>query len=351
MMMTTLNTHVLSEKSVELATYITDLHFEHNPDLMTRYGATGKMRCYEDAVVHLNFLVEAMTLELPEMYANYILWSATMLKSRNIPETDLIDHLEYMQQAIHAILGSSYTEVTKKYAAVAQKKLKECTKECVSYITNDNPLNQEVNAYLGYLLEGKRREATQLITELMERGVAIKDVYQYIFQVSQYEVGRMWQCNKITVAHEHYCTAATQQIMSGLYPYIFSTERKGKTLVACSIAGELHEMGIRMVTDFLEMDGWDTYYLGASMPDTQLQEALIEYKADVLALSITFPIHVSKAAALIIKIRANKDLNRLKILVGGYPFLTNPDLWQKIAADGFAIDANNAIIKANELVQ
>src|SRR5690606_1855997 len=116
--------------------------------------------------------------------------------------------------------------------------------------------------------------------------------YQHIFQPSQYEVGRLWQCNKITVAHEHYCTAATQLIMSGLYSYIFSADRIGKTLVACSISGELHELGIRMVTDFFEMDGWDTYYLGASMPDRQLIEALIEHNADVLAISVTLPTHV-----------------------------------------------------------
>lgn len=247
-------------------------------------------------------------------------------------------------------MGSEYADVTREYATAAQEKLNECTDESVSYITDDNPLKQKAEHYLEYLLKGKRREATLLITELMERGAAIKDVYQHIFQVSQYEVGRLWQCNQITVAHEHYCTAATQQIMSGLYSYIFAAERKGKTLVACSIAGELHEMGIRMVTDFLEMDGWDTYYLGASMPDAQLQQALIEYKAEILALSVTFPIHVSKAAALIKKIRSNKSLAHVKIMVGGYPFLTNPDLWQKIGADAFAPDANQAIIRANELI-
>lgn len=348
--MTALNVQTFAEKTNELADYVTNLHFENNPALFERYGEVGKKRCHEDAVFHLNFLVEALTMKLPDMYANYILWAAAMLKSRNIPETDLHHNLDYVQQAIHETLGSQFSSVTEEYINAAKEKLQETTEENISNITDDNPLKKEVIAYLEYLLQGKRHEATLLITELIQQGVSIKDIYQHIFQVSQYEVGRLWQCNKITVAHEHYCTAATQQIMSGLYQHVFSATRKGKTLVSCSISGELHELGIRMVSDFFEMDGWDTYYLGANMPDHQLQESLKEYKADVLALSVTLPTKVSKAASLIKKIRSNSDLSNLKIMVGGYPFLTNPDLWQRVDADAYAQNADQAIKRANELV-
>ena len=348
--MTNLNVQLLIEKSKELANLITRLHFEKKPELLERYGEDGKKRCYEDAIFHLNFMMEALTMNLPVMYANYILWAASMLKSRNIPESDLADNLEFVQQAIQDILGSRFAAVTNDFIAAAKEKLQAKTEDSLSYISEENTLNSEAATYLEYLLLGKRREATLLINELIEQGTSIKDIYQYIFQVSQYEVGRLWQCNKITVAHEHYCTAATQQIMSGLYQHIFSSKRKGKTLVACSISGELHEMGIRMVTDFFEMDGWDTYYFGANMPDYQLLQALIEHKADILALSVTLPTHVSKAALLIQKIRENRDFDHVKIMVGGYPFLTNPGLWERVAADGCAQNANQAIEMANELV-
>ncbi|WP_373523524.1 B12-binding domain-containing protein [Aquiflexum sp.] len=271
-------------------------------------------------------------------------------ESRNIPETDLLHNLDFVQKAIHEILGIQFSSSTEEYVIAAKEKLKESTQESVSYFTENNPLKSEAIAYLEYLLDGKRREGTLLITELIQQDVSIKDIYQHIFQDSQYEVGRLWQCNKITVAHEHYCTAATQQIMSGLYQHIFSSTRKGKTLVACSITGELHELGIRMVTDFFEMDGWDTYYLGANMPDNQLMEALIEHKADILALSVSLPIHVSKAVTLIKKIRGNNDFANLKIMVGGYPFLNNMNLWKKVGADAFAKNANQAVAFANELV-
>lgn len=350
LIMSTLNVQLFTEKSSELANHIVSSHFENDSNLKNRFRAQGKQLCYENAIFHLKFLAEALTMDLPDMYTNYILWAAAMLKSRNIPEADLYHNLEYLQQAIQEILGSQYSAATKEYVTAAKRQLKDSREVSISHITYDNPLKEEAVAYLNYLLEGKRREATLMITELIQQGVSIKDIYEFIFQASQYEVGRLWQCNKITVAHEHYCTAATQQIMSGLYHHIFSTNRKGNTLVACSITGELHELGIRMVSDFFEMDGWDTYYLGANMPEKQLQEALNEYKADLLALSVSLPIHVSKAVSLIKKIRENEDFTDLKIMVGGYPFLSNPELWKKVGADAFAENANQAVSRANELV-
>lgn len=348
--MAKVNVDILLEKLSEIATHITSLHFEHQPGLLKRYGAAGKQRCYEDALFHLKFLSEALTMGLPEMYANYILWAANVLKSRQLPEKDLKDNLDFVQKSIHEKLGRPFSELTNDYIRAAREKLKENAENNVSYITDDNPLKQEVSTYLEYVLQGKRHDATLLISELIEQGTDIKAIYQHIFQVSQYEIGRLWQLNAITVAHEHYCTAATQQIISGLYQHIYSSKRKGKTLVACSISGDLHELGIRMVSDFFEMDGWDTYYLGANMPVRQLHDALIEHKADVLALSVSLPIYVSEAAALIKKIRGNENLANLKIMVGGYPFITIPDLWKKVEADGFAQNAQDAITTANELL-
>jgi len=55
--------------------------------------------------------------------------------------------------------------------------------------------------------------------------------------------------NEVSVAQEHYCTAATQLIMSQLYPHIFAGEKTERTLIATCVAGDLHEIGIRMVSD------------------------------------------------------------------------------------------------------
>ncbi|MCK9912962.1 B12-binding domain-containing protein, partial [Microbacteriaceae bacterium K1510] len=68
----------------------------------------------------------------------------------------------------------------------------------------------EATAYTELLLEGRRAEASRLVMDLVDGGVPLQTIYLDIFQQSQYEIGRLWQTGRITVAQEHYCSAATQ---------------------------------------------------------------------------------------------------------------------------------------------
>jgi methanogenic corrinoid protein MtbC1 len=217
-------------------------------------------------------------------------------------------------------------------------------------LVKDNPLLCYAERYLSMLLAGKRKEAQVLIHGLITTKHNIAHIYEHIFQATQYEVGLLWQANKITVAHEHYCTAATQLIMASLYPYIFEMPKKGAKMVGCTVADNLHEIGIRMISDLFEIDGWDTYYLGANMPDINIISAVKEQQADILAISVTMPFHISKAENLVKKIRNDSSLNNLRIIVGGYPFSLVPGLWKQVGADGSAKDANEAIKLANSMI-
>ncbi|RMG92383.1 MAG: hypothetical protein D6706_16930 [Chloroflexi bacterium] len=176
------------------------------------------------------------------------------------------------------------------------------------------------------------------------------EIYLHVFQPVLYEVGCLWQINQITVAREHYCTAVTQFIMSQLYPYIFNTPRIGRTMVAACMGGELHEVGIRMVADFFEMAGWDTYYLGANVPPTDIVEIIATQNASILALSTTLMPHLHHVTQTIAAIRQHPHTQHVKILVGGYPFNLSPDLWQKVGADGYAPDAKTAVSQAATLI-
>jgi len=201
--------------------------------------------------------------------------------------------------------------------------------------------------YLAALLKGERHVASKLVLDAAAAGTPVREIYLHVFQTAQYEVGRLWQTNQITVAQEHYCTAATQLIMSQLYPYVFASDKTEGTLVATCVAGNLHEIGIRMVTDFFEMDGWNTYFLGASTPAQAVVDAVVQHQAQVLAISATISGHLPAVDELIRRVRAQPACRDVKILVGGYPFQVAPDLWERIGADGTAANAHDAIALAD----
>jgi MerR family transcriptional regulator, light-induced transcriptional regulator len=206
------------------------------------------------------------------------------------------------------------------------------------------------HSYLAALLRGDRQDASRMILSAAESSVDVRDIYMHVFQPAQLEIGRLWQTNAINVAQEHYCTAATQLIMSQLAPYIFGREKNGRRMVATCVNGELHEIGARMVADFFELAGWDAYYLGASTPARSVLEAVAQREAQLLAISATIHFNVAAAMDLIRTIRQSPDAARLKIIVGGRSFNIAPDLWQKVGADGYASDAAQSVAAATLLL-
>ena len=122
-------------------------------------------------------------------------------------------------------------------------------------------------------------------------------------------------------------------------------------LVAACVQGDLHEIGIRVVSDFFEIEGWDTYYLGANTPTSGILDTLSQRRAEVLALSATMTFHVRALAEVIRAGRAAAACRNVKIVVGGYPFNVAPTLWQAVGADGYASSAGPAVSVANRLVE
>jgi methanogenic corrinoid protein MtbC1 len=218
-----------------------------------------------------------------------------------------------------------------------------------TFLQGPGPHTNLATEFLKLLLSGERHVASRLILEAVDSGVPVQDIYLHIFQRSQRELGRLWQLNQISVAQEHYCTAATQLIMAQLYPRIFRTEKNGRKIVATSIGGELHEIGVRIIADFFEMEGWDTYYLGANSPTSAILQAIADRRADMLAVSATMTFHIRAVENLIATVRASADSNKIKVLVGGYPFNLEPDLWKRVGADAYAADASEAIAVASRL--
>ncbi|HEX8087701.1 MAG TPA: cobalamin-dependent protein [Blastocatellia bacterium] len=324
--------------------------YELMPELGRKYGGRGREKCLQDAEYHLSYLAESIATSLPSLFSDYVAWAKIMLAGRGISASDLALNLECILHALDLTLTQEMRSLASTYIEAGMSQLPQLPSDLPAFIREGDPLADLAKQYLGALLSGQRHVASRLILDAVGAGASVKDIYLNVFQRSQYEIGRLWQVNQLSVAQEHYCTAATQLIMSQLYPRIFSTEKNGRTLVAACVGGDLHEIGVRMVSDFFEMEGWDTFYLGANMPLASIVETVIRRKADVIAISATIAYHIRKVADVIAALRANEVARAAKVLVGGYPFNLAPNLWRQLGADGYAGDAEEAIAVANRLV-
>ena len=211
-------------------------------------------------------------------------------------------------------------------------------------------LSQEAHQYLELLLNKNIAAASNLvITWHRDKVLSLKDIYFKIFTASQQEMGRRWEKGISSVADEHYCTAATQMIMSRLYPMLFDGTPKDYTFVGVCAEGNHHELPMRIVTDFFEMEGWDSHYLGSGMPNVDVLDFLIQNKCHVLGISVSFPVQLPNVTQLISDCR-QKFGRELKVIVGGYAFALDGSLVKKVDADGFAGDAEAAVALGLQLI-
>ena len=151
------------------------------------------------------------------------------------------------------------------------------------------------DAYLAAVRRGERRAAFAVIDEAARHGLPLGDVYVRVFQPTLREIGRLWQHNEITVADEHLATAITQAAMARLYSQAIVAESDAaNTLLAACADNERHEVGLRMLCDLLECEGWDTTYLGATVPVESLLAMVKQRRPDVLALSAALPPHLPR---------------------------------------------------------
>ncbi|MDN4616633.1 cobalamin-dependent protein [Paenibacillus sp. PsM32] len=339
----------LISQADRFAEKVTQMQYRQQPDLMQRFGSNGRIRTKQDSLYTISYLAESVLMKSPSLFMNYISWLKVLLNGYRVSEQDLLVNLHAIKKALQKSFDHPHKSNVIDYLDMGIHHV-QTSESQTSYMLDTSLLGKEAKQYLDCLLRTERKEAYALIVHLLENDTPIKDIYIHIFQTVQYEIGRLWQIGDINIAQEHFCTAATQSIISRLYPYWISAGEERYRLVAACVGEEQHEIGIRMLADFFEMEGWNTYYLGANVPDHSLLQSIVHHQADVIAISATMTFHVHLVQDLIEKIRAEESTRDVKIIVGGLPFNIDRELWKRVGADGFAPDANEAVEIATSLV-
>ena len=343
----------VSLNRAEIALKLYDRYGEKYPDVYRNFSASQKTKMLEIFNTHLEYLQESLAIGDAAILINYAGWAKIMLSSLHLTEKSLALSLGVMPEVLRNELPPEISKRADNYIEKSIASLVTAPSDVPTFIREDNPRAPVARAFLEALLGADRNAALSLIGDQVKNGVPVRDIYLNIFQPVLREVGRLWQVRKATITQEHFVTSATQLIIAQLYPQLMAEKRaatpRGKTLVAACVSDEHHEMGVRMVADFFEMDGWDAYYIGANTPAPDLINAVKERKADVVALSSTMASHLPQVDYLIRSLRGDTDTRQVKIIIGGYPFNIVPGLWQKIGADAYAASADEAVRAGNRL--
>lgn len=172
--------------------------------------------------------------------------------------------------------------------------------------------------YLENLLQGNRRNCSAIAKQYLAQNPSFLQLYEEVFKVALYEVGRLWETNQISVASEHIATAITEGILNEYFEQIISKNRLNRKVVVTCVEDEKHQVGVKMVADTFEMNGWESFFLGTGIPIVELIRYIHEVKPDLLAISLSIYFNFANLIKMLNKLR--EEFPDLQIIIGGQAF-------------------------------
>ena len=196
--------------------------------------------------------------------------------------------------------------------------------------------------FLGFynaLVDGDKDKCASIVQSLLADGVNLKDVYVELFQKSLYRIGKLWDHDQMSIPEEHLATQIIESLISRFAP-VGKSEQEKKVVVTC-IDKEFHEIGAKMVSHVFELEGWKTYYLGASVPTKEIIKFVKQTEPEVIALSWSLYLNLGRFLEVVDHL--TKFFPSKKVLVGGQALAENSDKILKKYKNVVYIDSLNSL--------
>lgn len=178
--------------------------------------------------------------------------------------------------------------------------------------------NKTQQNFLDGLLSGNRVVCSNIVNELIENNISIINIYEKVIKKALYDIGELWEYNKISVATEHLSSAICSAILNEHYFFIVSKQKRDRKVLMACVEKEHHEIGVKMISDIFEMNGWKSYFLGAKTPTADLISLAKTISPDIIAVSLSIYFHLPELEKLIRLFR--QEFSEIPILVGGQAF-------------------------------
>jgi methanogenic corrinoid protein MtbC1 len=341
--------NILNQNASDISSAACQRLFTITPEIWSEQNLQIKTTWKKHFSQRVTELSTAIATGEPELFSARVNWSGEAMLARGQDSELISSTLQSLKYALIEVLHDNIDgEVISVIDKTDQEIKKHGCKQTESALDAKKPNDRIALEYLQTALEGDSKIASALILQELEKSKDPISVVLDILMPAQREIGRLWHLGGVTIAEEHQVTATTQRCMALICENSYHEPENGYTAICASIAGNVHEIGIRAIGYFLEMAGWKTIYLGVDVPANEFVVTADYYNADIILLSLALSSQLPALRKAISTIRKNKP--DLKILVGGNAFADTTGLWKKVGADGYARNAEHAIVLAKEMV-
>lgn len=329
-----------------------ELH-ERQPELCTVGLPSTFADPLEDVEVRLLQLAATIGVDCPALYGHMLAWYKIAFHHRNVPAAYLPATLDAMVNALLRELPAKAAALVEEHVREARVGLEDAPVDLPSHLSRSAPHGELAMRFLLANLEGRGEDAIAALRHALANGVPVAAIHDHVLLPAQREVGRMWLMAEIPIADEHYGSGVVDRALWFLQDHVPRPPADAPRIVTMGVGGNLHDFGLRLVAQRLQLFGFAVHHLGANMPASDVEWALQDRPVDLIALSATMAMHLHVLTDLVATLR--RVTLRLygretPILVGGEPFRLVPDLFLRVGADASAEDAGAAVAAAQRLI-
>ncbi len=325
-------------------------------DAPDRFGANAHAVWREHLASRIEELRLAIGRGQPGLFTDQVGWTRATLTSRGFPESDLQLSLKCLRDVLHDELPAEAAPPALQCLDATLDGWDRLPAIEASTLSADTPNGKLAARFVLALLEGDRRRAGELVTAAIRAGdLSARDAILEVCLPAERELGRMWQLDEITVAEEHFISATVSALIPRIVALAPPTQECGKTVLAATLEGDPHDIGMQAVSALYEMDGWRLVSLGSGLPVDDLVWSVDAFEADLVLLSAALVRHVDAVVTAVASLRARPGVEggaarAIPVLVGGPAFAWHPDLWRETGANAFAASGHEAVSVGRQLV-
>ncbi len=330
---------------------------EARPDIVRLVGDEGLELMYMNHRHHADFMANVFRYGTFELLGRVVVWVYRSYRMRGFSPEYFLRAMEGWMGAIrHHLPAEAAGPLLEVYQWILDShprmlELSSSPLRCfeADEVDSGDRWSEARDRYLRHALRGDMRGCMEQSMRLVEDGDDLAELYLQVFHPALVRVGRLWETGEISVAQEHLVSAVTTRIMaSSLYErFVSGSGERGRAIVSAA-PNEFHEIGARMVGDFLEMDNWDVSYLGSNTPAGDVASLAAAIRPRVLLLSVGMPFNLARTERLIRSIRELEGGEQVKIIVGGVTFLHAGEVWRTIGADALGTTPRDAVALARK---
>ena len=189
---------------------------------------------------------------------------------------------------------------------------------------------------------GERDRVVEIVQQQVDAGADVGEILNVTMIPALREVGDQFSRGEVFVPEMLVSAHAMQAGVDIIEPLLVSAGHKPIARVCIgSVKGDLHDIGKNLVTMMLKGSGFEVDDLGVDCRIEAFEEA-VEQGAKVICLSALLSTTRSEMKPVIDHFR-DRDV---KIVVGGA--VITEDFANDIGADGFALDASDAVRAVRE---